>query len=146
MKYQNKWRFEYETKSGEKKVCYPQSKEKVEENKRVCRERGFRVVSVRKMYIFNTERNQHNFMLIANECANALYDDAVNGFRNLSESERETLENRKSRADYFFELPLPIAYLTWEEWQEANEMAMMAVLHRQEACIRNGRPDLVQYC
>ena len=145
MKYQNKWRFEYETKSGEKKVCYPQSKEKVEENKRVCRENGLRVISVKKLYLFNTEKNQHNFELIHNLAMIELYD-IWNGVKSVSDEEYERFEQLKERSERFFSLNLPMAYLTWEEWQEANEMAMMAVLHRQETCIKNGRPDLVQYC
>lgn len=144
MKYQQKWKFEYE-KNGEKKVCYPQSKEQIEKNREVCKNNGYKVLSVKKLYLFNTYKDQHNFDLIHTLVMNELYD-IWHGEKSVSDEEYERLEHLKERSEYFFCLNLPMAYLTWEEWQEANEMAQNAIFHRQEACIANGRPDLVTYC
>ena len=90
-------------------------------------------------------KNQHNFDLINSIVKNELYD-IWNGDKKVSNEEYERLEHLAERAEYFFCQPLPIAWLTWEEWKEANEMAQNAIIHRQNACIENGRPDLVKYC
>ena len=144
MKYQQKWKFEYE-KNGEKKVCYPQSKEQTEKNREVCKKNGYKVLSVKKLYVFNTYKNQHNFELIHNLAMIELYEIDM-GEKKVSDEEYERLENLKERSEYFFSIGLPVTYLTWEEWQEANEMVQNAIFRRQEACIANGRPDLVTYC
>ena len=144
MEKQQKWQFKYE-KNGEVKYCYPQSKEQIEKNREVCKKNGYKVISVKKLYPFSTEKNQHNFDLIHNLAMIELYD-IWDGSKKVSDEEYDRLEKMKERSEYFFCLPLPIAWLTWDEWEEANEMAMSAIVHRQEACIANGRPDLVTYC
>ena len=139
-----KWQFKYE-KNGEVKICYPQSKEQIEKNRAICKKNGYKVISVKKLYPFSTMKNQHNFDLIHNIVMNELYD-IWHGNKSVPDEEYERLEKARDRSEYFFCLPLPIAWLTWDEWEEANEMAASAIVHRQEACIANGRPDLVTYC
>lgn len=139
-----KWQFKYE-KNGEVKICYPQSKEQIEKNRAVCKKNGYKVISVKKMYPFNTWKNQHNFELIHNIAMNKLYDIFMDN-KKVSDEEIDRLEAMRDRSEYFFLQELPVAWLTWDEWQEANEMAASAIVHRQEACIANGRPDLVTYC
>lgn len=114
-------------------------------NLQACKERGFKVISCRKLYPFNTMKNQHNFELIYNICWNRIYDMEA-GDEPWDDAVYDELEARKERASYFFRLPLPVAWLPYEEWQEATEMATAAVLHRQDACIKAGRPDLVSLC
>ena len=139
-----KWQFKYE-KNGEVKICYPQSKEQIEKNRAVCKKNGYKVLSIKKLYPFSTMKNQHNFDLIHNIVMNELYD-IWHGNKSVSDEEYNQLEKARDRSEYFFCLPLPLAWLTWDEWKEANEMAQAAIFHRQEACIANGRPDLVTYC
>lgn len=144
MNYQQKWQFEYE-KNGERKVCYPQSKEQIEKNKETCRKNGYKVLSVKKLYVFNTYKNQHNFELIHNICFNAMHDMEM-GDVEWNEQEYERLESLKDRAEKYFCAGLPVAWVTWETWQDMKELSEMAIIHRQNACIANGRPDLVTYC
>ena len=132
-------------KDGSTKVCYPRSAEKKDEQLAICKANGIKVVSCKKLYPFSTEKNQHNFMLIANICFNRIHD-MENGDIPYDEAEIERLEAQKEKADRFFCLDLPVAWLPYEEWKEAKEMATMAVIHRQEACVVNGRYDLIQYC
>lgn len=145
-KKEERWALTYvSSKDGTTKVCYPRSKEKKEEQLAICKERGIKVLSCKKLYPFSTEKNQHNFELIRNICWNTMYD-MQSGEIPYDEAEYDRLEATKEKADRFFGLPLPIAWLPYEEWSEAKELATAAIIHRQEACIRNGRPDLVQYC
>lgn len=130
---------------GTEKVCYPRSEEKKEEQIAICKQKGITVLSCKKIYPFSTEKNQHNFELIHNICMNAMHDMEV-GETEFDDDEYSRLEELKNKAEKYFLLPLPIAWIPWEELREANELANLAILHRQEACIRNGRPDLVTYC
>ena len=148
MEKEQHWKFEYEKPVAdgvEIKCCYPRSKEKCEENKRICKERGWRVISCEKLYPFNTEKNQHNFDLIHNICMNTLYD-MDSGEKKYDAKEYERLEILKEKSERFFCLPLPVAWLPWDEWKDAKELSEMAIIHRQNACIENGRYDLVKYC
>ncbi len=149
MQKEQKWEFKYAvpTEDGNEtiKVCYPKSEEKRAENIQKCKDRNYRIVSIKKLYPFNTYKNQHNFKLIRNVCFNTM-DDMDIGEIPYDEKEYDRLDEMKTKADEFFGLPLPVAWLPWEEWKEAKELSELAILHRQDACIRNGRPDLVAYC
>ena len=90
-------------------------------------------------------KNQHNFMLIENICANKMHDMEM-GEIPWDGDEYDRLQARKDRAAYFFCWSSPIGWLTWEEWQDAKEISVSAVLHREEKCIEAGRYDLIQYC
>ena len=151
MKYrrEQRWEQRYEVpgKDGEwiEKVVFPRSEEQKEKNRKKIEELGYRQVSCKKLYPFSTEKNQHNFMLIANICFNRM-SDMESGEIPWDDNEYEELDKRRDRAEHFFCLPFPVAWIPWDEWQEAKEMATAAIIHRQDACIANGRPDLVTYC
>ena len=146
---EQRWEFRYAvpTAGGHEsiKVCYPRSEEKKNENARLCKEHGYRVVSVKKLYPFNTEKNQHNFDLINNICSNRMYD-MMSGEAKYDDAEYGRLEEMKQKAERLFCLPLPIAWIPWEDLKDARELSTMAILHRQDCCIEAGRPDLVAYC
>lgn len=140
-------RYEVPTAGGnwDEKVCHVKGKEKLEANKAKCKELGYKVVSVKKLYPFSTIKNQHNFELINNICFNRMYD-IQNGSKEQYEGEYDRLFDLRDKAERFFCLPLPVAWLPYEEWKEAKELSMSAVLHREQVCIENGRLDLLQYC
>ena len=146
---EEKWEFRYICKNSEgketEKVVYPRSHEVLKSNRKICRERGYRVISVQKLYPFNAERNQHNFMLISNICSNRIHD-MINGDLPYDLAEHERLEEMKRKADELFELPLPIAWIPYETLQAAKELSEIANNYRMERCIERGRPDLIQYC
>ena len=146
---EQRWEFRYILKraNGEEveKVCFPKSPEKVAENKAACKSRGYKVVSCKKLYPINTYANQHNFELIHNICRNRMAD-MESGEIPYDKAEYNRLDALREKAERFFCLPLPTAWLPWEEWKEAKEMYENAILHRQNACIEAGRYDLVQYC
>lgn len=145
-KKENRFALRYiSNKTGTEKVCYPRSIEKRDEQLAYCKAHGIRVVSCKKLYPFSTERNLHNFELICNVCFNRMHD-MRSGEVPMDEAEYQKLDELCERAQVFRGLPLPVAWLPWEELSEAREIAAAAVLHRQEACIAAGRPDLVTYC
>ena len=147
-KYKKEDRYEMRyvmPETGESKTCYPRTKEQRDRNKAYCKEKGIKILSCKKLYPFNTYKNQHNFELIRNICYNIRHDMDF-GDIPMDEEEYERLSELEEKADRFFLLPLPVAWIPWEEHEEAQELATMAVLHRQNACIENGRLDLVQYC
>ena len=102
-------------------------------------------VSCKKLYPFSTNKNQHNFMLISNICSNRMYDMAI-GDVEMDAAEYDRLDDLKDKADKYFCLPLPVAWLPYEEWAEAKELATMAISHRQEVCVQSGHPEWVSYC
>lgn len=148
-KGEQKWAFRYALTSANgqriEKVCYPKSKEQIEKNKAACVRAGYEFISCKKLYQYNTYRDQHNFELIYNVCYNQM-TDMEDGEIPYDNDKYIELEARRDRAAFFRELPLPTAWLTWDEWNEAKEMAAAAREHRANACIENGRFDLVQYC
>lgn len=148
MKREQVWEMRYiVTKDGEQveRVCHPRSEEQRDSNMRKAKELGYKVVSCKKLYPFSTQKNQHNFALVGNICSNRMYDIAM-GEQEQYEREYEKLEGMKEKADKFFCYPLPVAWVTWEDLCEMKELSSMAILHRQESCIRAGRPELVTYC
>lgn len=144
MKKEQRWKQQFEIK-GQVKTYYPRSEEQRKHNIEVAKKNGYKVVTNVKLYPFSTMKNQHNFDLIHNIVMCELYD-IWNGEKKVSDEEYEKLEHLRDRSEYFFVQDLPIAWLPWKEWEEANELANMAIIHRQNACIENGRPDLVAYC
>lgn len=149
MKKEQRWEMRYEvpTANGNwsEKVCYPRSEEQRDSNKQKAKELGYRIISCKKLYPFSTNKNQHNFELISNICYNRMYDIMM-GEQEEYEGEFEKLEDMKEKAEKFFCYPLPVAWVTWEDYREMKELSAAAILHRQEACIRAGRPDLVALC
>ena len=136
-------------KNGEwvKRVCYPRTEEKLDESMEILKtNENYRLISCKKMYPFDMWNNQHNFELIRNICYNRMRDmeDTETPF---DKAEYERLEELKEKADRLFGMMTgPITWMVWEDLKDAQELSMMAVNHRMNACIENGRPDLVQYC
>lgn len=146
MKKEQKWELRYiSKKDGKEYNCYSNSEEKKNEQLRICKERGIKVIHCKKLYPFSTMKNQHNFELINNICHNTMYDMEA-GEIEWNKAEYDRLADLQEKAERFFLLPLPVAWLPWEDWKDAKELASMAVIHRQNACIEAGRPDLVTYC
>lgn len=148
------WKFEYEVCIKDewvRKACYPTSKEGVERCKADCERKGFRFLKATKLYPFNMMKHNHNFFLIYNITANRMHDMEA-GEIEWNEKEFDRLEKLHERASYFMGQMHEIEWLPYEEWAEANNLAQMAIDHRAEACIRNGRADLVgragyeEYC
>lgn len=142
---QQRWALRYVKQDGTEKTYTATSEEKKQQALATCKANGYRVISCKKLYPFNTEANQHNFDLIHNICMNAMYD-MDSGEAPYDAAEYDRLAETKEKVERFFCLPLPTAWLPWDEWSEAKELATAAIVHRQEACIAAGRPDLVQYC
>lgn len=149
MDREERWEMRYQVPTAEgcwnEKVCYPRSAQQKDTNLARIKEFGYRLVSCKKLYPFSTMKNQHNFDLIHSICFCRIHD-LRNGADEEYPGEWERLEQMDEKAQEFFCLPLPVAWLPWEKWKEAKELATMAILHRQDACIANGRPDLVALC
>lgn len=145
MNKESRYGLTYINGAGEERYARLRGEEKKQEALDRCKKSGFKVISCQKLYPFSTMKNQHNFDLIANICLNRLFDmDA--GDVPYDEAEYDRLRELRDKAIKFFCLDLPVAWLPYEEWKDAKELSMMAILHRQECCIANGRPDLVTYC
>ena len=144
--YKKEERFEmiYEAK-GERRSCYPRSLEQKDKNIEKCRELGYKVLSCKKLYPFNTAANQHNFMLVSNVAFNRIRD-MENGEVQWNDAEIERLEDLKRKADECFEWPLPTAWRPWNEIQEAKQLVVLAVEHRVNANIAAGNTAWLQYC
>lgn len=140
----NKYELRY-VANGQEKVIRFDGDDKKQKNLDACKRNGYRVVSCKKLYPFSTINNQHNFDLIHSICFNTMHD-MESGDIEWNDAEYERLMDMRQKAEEFFTLPLPVAWLTWEDYKDAKELAETAIMHRQDACIRNGRPDLVTYC
>lgn len=146
MKKEQRWELRYVSKiDGTVKNCYPQSEEKKAEQLAICKEKGIKVIHCKKLYPFNTWNNQHNFALIRNIAQNELYEIYMNN-KKVPDDEIARLESLKEKSERLFGLPLPVAWLPWEDWKDAHELSQMAILHRQEVCIASGKSDFVTYC
>lgn len=145
MRKQEKYQFNYKTADGADKVCYPRSKEQIAANRQRCRELGFTVLSVKKLYPYSMEKNQHNFELIANRCFNIMADmDA--GEIPYDAAEYDRLYEMREKAQRFFCYGGGIAWVPWEDLKEMRELAASAVEIRVQTCVRTGRLDLIKYC
>jgi len=141
---EERWEFRYN--NGEQnKVCYPRSKESIEDNRAYCREKGWKVLSVKKVYPFSTEKNQHNFELIHNVCFNRMHDMDM-GEIPYNEQAYDRMYELRDKADKFRGLPLPVAWLTWEELKEAKEIVAMAHEHRYAANLAAGNYRWLHLC
>lgn len=149
MMKEQRWELKYAVPSADggrvEKTCFPRSEEQREKNLHICKDRGYAVLSCKKLYPFNMASNQHNFSLISDICFNRMHDMET-GETNWDSAEYDKLQATKEKAERFFCWSSPVAWLTWEDWKDAKELSVAAVIHRQEACIAAGRPDLVQYC
>ena len=141
---EQRYRIDYEV-DGKIKSCYPKSEANKRRNLEVCKENGYKVIKVCKLYPFSTNKNQHNFMLIKNRCYNTMYDMDI-GIIPYDRKEYSRLYDLADKADKFFCLELPVAWLDWDTFTEAKRVAQMAVDYRIETCVNRGRFDLIQYC
>ena len=141
---QDRFRMKIEI-NGAVKTYYPMSIEQRDRNKEICKQKGYKILECVKLYPFSTEKNQHNFELIHNIVMCELYD-IWNGEKKVSDEEYDRLEALRDASEKYFCLPLPVAWIPYKELVEAKELAERAIEHRINACIENGRIDLVQYC
>lgn len=142
---QQRWAIRYRLPDGTEKTHTSTSEERKAQALASIKAKGFQLISCRKLYPFNTERNQHNFDLIHNICANAMHDMDT-GETPYNAAEYDRLAETKEKAERLFCLPLPVAWVPWEVLKDAKELATAAINHRQDACIAAGRHDLVRYC
>ena len=147
---EQRWEIKYECLENSEwveKVCYPRSEEKKDKNlKTISQSNALKLVSCKKMYPFDMWNNQHNFELISNICYNRMHDMDF-GEIEFDDAEYSRMEQLKEKADHLFCMMRgPITWLVWEDLRDARELSLMAQNHRINACIENGRADLVQYC
>lgn len=74
-----------------------------------------------KKYAFSTAKNQHHFSNISDRCFIRMRE-MEDGDIPWDSAEYERLEAVRERAEYFFLLPLPVAFLPWEELAEARKL------------------------
>ena len=151
MKKEQRWELRYKRREPDgsvtERVCYPKSEACRDDSLEIIKESGgkYVLVSCKKLYPFNMERNQHNFSLICDLCHNRMHDMDV-GEIPYDEEDYDRLMTMRDKAERFFCWMSPIAWLTWDDWKDAKELSESAILHRQEKCIEAGRPDLIQFC
>ena len=113
-----------------------------------CEYKGIDVgseVRVAKLYPLSMEKNQHNFMLISNICANTMHDMEM-GDIEWDEKEYDRLYDLKREADEYFCLDLPVAWVDGKTYGRCKELITMAVEHRVAKCVEAGHLDYIQYC
>lgn len=144
MKREQRWKLTYQTADGVEKTVHVREEDKEKVLGEIER-RGYKRLKMVKLYPFSTMKNQHNFDLIHNICMNTMYDMDM-GDIPFDKEEYDRLESLKDRSERYFCEPLPVAWVPWDQWQDMRELANMAIMHRQDACIAAGRPELVAYC
>ena len=135
MKREDHFEIVYINDRGETCYCYPRSIEQRDRNVEYLNRRNMKIVRITKLYPFNTYKNQHNFDLINNICANTMYD-MESGEIEWDDAEFERLEKTRRKAQEFFAMPLPIAWVPWPTYKAMKEMSAAAVCHRDEANAR----------
>ncbi|MBR5276784.1 MAG: hypothetical protein IKU35_06590 [Bacteroidaceae bacterium] len=141
---EDRWEFKYE-RDGHTRYCYPRSKESIEDNRKFCLEKGWKVLSVKKVYPFSTEKNQHNFELIRNVCSNRMHDMDMGDIPYDGEA-YDKMYDLKERAEQYMGLPLPVAWLPYEQLKEAKEIVAMAHEHRYAANLAAGNYRWLHLC
>lgn len=149
---ENRWRQTFVV-DGERRSYYPRSQESLDRNLEIAKKRGWQVLErCTKLYPYNIENNQHNFELIMNLCANRM-SEMESGEIEFDQAEYDKLERTREDAEECWDIAYMrsrenpnIAWIDGKLLGKAKELAMAAIEHRANACIRNGRPDLVMYC
>lgn len=147
---EQRWCIRYaRTINGEtvEKVCYPKNEEAKSDYLDAIKAHGgsYKLLSCKKLYPFNMAANQHNFSFVSDICYNRIHDMEF-GEIPWDDAEYDRLQARKEKAERFFCWAEPVAWLPWEDWKDAKEIAESAVFIRQERCIEAGRPELVPFC
>lgn len=141
MKKVNVYRVEY-TINGEQVKRYLRGDERKDKFVEQAKQLGV-VHRVQKCYPINMERNQHNFELISNICANEMYD-MDDGVIPYNAEEYAMLQQAKADAERFFcscgMFNSSISWFVWDDWKRAKELMAWAVNHRMDACERAGIP------
>lgn len=150
MKPQNHYEIRYVLKSANdcdiEKAIRVISDEKRDEIRSKIDKYGYRFVSCKKLYPFNCMKNQHNFQLIYNICYNRMSDMEC-GEVPYDNDEYLRLEETRDKAGEFMSMGCdPCTWVPYDTWKEMKELSESAIIHRQNACIENGRLDLVTYC
>ena len=140
-----KYQIIYKDTKGQEKACYPKSKEQVGTVRRKAKEAGCTILSVKKLYPYNMEKNQHNFQLIADRSLNIMADMDI-GEIPYDAAEYDRLWEMHEKAERFFCYGGGIAWVPWEDLKEMREMAEAAVEIRVQSCVRAGRLDDIKYC
>ena len=141
---EQKFEIKYETSEGVKTIRVKNEEAKVRYLE-ILNDKGYKVIKTTKLYPFSTNKNQHNFMLVKNRCYNLMYDMDMGNIK-YNEKEYNMMTELAAKADKFFSLELPVAWLDWNSIREANKIARMAIEWRIDSCINNNRLDLIQYC
>lgn len=144
MKREQRWEQKFEI-NGQVKTYYPKNEATMKKNLEVAKAKGYKKISSKKLYPFSTMKNQHNFELINNICCNTMWDMDHNEIP-YDNAEYNRLYDLRQKAEKYFCYELPVAWVPYEELVEMKEISNMAIMHRQDACIRNGRFDLVSMC
>lgn len=131
--------------TGEITKCYPMSVDSKNKCLETNKRKGIETISVKRLYPFSTVKNQHNFDLIISMCYNMMCE-MERGEREWDDDVYEALSEMRQDAQECFQLPLPVAWLPYEQLHKAKDLVMIATSRREAACIENGRLDLLKYC
>lgn len=135
MKREERYEFTYINANGEAKTKTVRSKEQLDKCLKTCEDMHFAVVRKCKLYPFSTMRNQHNFELISNICANTMYD-MQHGLIEWDEAEYDRLAATRDKANEFFCYDLPVAWVPFDTLTEMKGLASAAICHRDEVNAR----------
>lgn len=132
MKREERYDFTYINSMGKEKTEQVRSKDRLNKCLQTCDELGYKVLCWRKLYPFSTMRHQHDFDHINNICANKMYD-MESGIIPWDEAEYDRLAKTREKAQEFFCMPLPVAWVPWQTYSEMKELATASIVHRDIA-------------
>ena len=141
---EQRYKIEY-TYNGINKTVIAKTTEEKERIHNICKKDGYNLNKTTKLYPFSTNKNQHNFMLVMNRCNNKMYDMDM-GYIPYNKKEYDRLYELAQKAEKYYCLELPIAWVDGRTYGEANRIAHTAIEYRVNTCINNDRYDLLKYC
>ena len=134
MERQNVFKITY-IRNGSERVHYARSIEEKNKDLQYIREHDT-LVSCKKCYPINMEKNQHNFLLVYNICFNIM-SDMDDGDIPFDGEKYDELYERREKAEEFMNsygmFNSQISWFTWNEYKEAKEMIAFACMHRDMA-------------
>lgn len=135
MNREERYEFTYINREGKEKTEQVRGKIRLNKCYDICRDLGYKVIGHRKLYPFSMERHQHDFDHIHNICRNRMSDMENEEIPwNLDEYNR--LYETAKKAEEFFCLPLPVAWVPWEQYKEMKELVAASEVHRDIANAR----------